>query len=681
MYTPFVSREIVRSNLTALGRQPARYLALLLRLMIGTILHPPIFIRSLALFPKAVHLSRVLRQRGIQHVHAHGATYATTMAWVMASLSDLTYSFTAYGPDVFVHRALLERKIRDARFVRTVSVFNKAFLTGLYPAAAEEKIFVVPPGVDPDLYDAARKMAPRSKRRSQILSVSAASPGRGLHFLIEACAQLAREGVELDCRIVAADNALADIRALIAERKLSDVVQLLGPQPQHEIARLMEEADVYVLPSIIAPNGQMDGIPLSLVEAMAAGKPVVASALSGIPELVKHETNGLLVDSTHPERIAVAIERLLSDAEFRTRLGHNARQIVAERFYVRRTSAALVELFDRHEKVNGVPPTTKRRIQTLQWSRLQVCALGIRKIHERSDASIAEVTITDGITRRDVIVRRHRPSPDGSVSALDRARAEFEALSVLRHGLDRDGSDATAGGTVHAVPDVLMLDEENAALVVTRADGRTLAGILRDARLKRSLGGLTVALQQTGRWLKKMQQNTSAGYDPAPVLEARIAVALTDLELAAASEPPLRREFGRLAERLTVLEGSVSRTPMPVVGHHGAFSAENIFIAPRRVELTDLGRYRKGLPLEDVARILIDLELSFSGPLFRRHLPRLREAFLHAWSPGAEVDQAALQLFAMAEALHVLANRGDERGWSSHKRRVLRRIAERGLHP
>jgi colanic acid/amylovoran biosynthesis glycosyltransferase len=678
LYTPFASREIVRSNLTSLGRQPVRYLALLLRLVIGTIVHPPTFLRSLALFPKAVYLATVLRQRGIQHIHAHGATYATTMAWVISSLIDATYSFTTYGPDVFVHRALLERKIRDAKFVRTVSVFNKAFLTGLYPATAEDKIFVVPPGVDPGLYDAAREIAASSKRRSQILSVSAASPGRGLHFLIEACAQLVREGIELDCRIVAADNALDDIRSLIIERELAGVVHLLGPQSQREIARLMGEADVYVLPSIIAPNGQMDGIPLSLIEAMAAGKPVVASALSGIPEIVKHDENGLLVDSTHPERIAAAIHRLLGDSNLRDRLGLNSRRTVAGKFDVRRTSAALVELFDRHEKVNGVSSTTKQRIQRLQWWRLQVCALGVRKIHERSDASIAEVTITDGITRRDVVVRRHRPSPDGSTSALARARAEFEALSVLKHGLDRNGSDATAGGTIYAVPDVLMLDEENAALVVTRADGKTLAGIMRETRRNRSSAGLTTALRQAGRWLHSIQQDGDES-DGAAILEARTAAALVDLELAAAAESPLRREFGRLADRLKVLEVSASASPMPVVGHHGSFSAENIFIGPRRVEVTDFGRYRKGFPLEDVARLLIDLELFFSAPWFRRQLPRFRDAFLKGWSPAEEVDQAALQLFVLTEALHVLANSGDERGWSHRKRRVLMRVVERGL--
>ncbi|HEX6159427.1 MAG TPA: glycosyltransferase family 4 protein, partial [Thermoanaerobaculia bacterium] len=369
-FTPLLSPAILLSNLLIFLRSPKVYLKLLLTLIGGTILRPSTLIRTLALFPKSVHLARILPQRGIRHVHSHFATHATTMAYIIASLSEITYSFTVHGPDVFVHRMLLAEKIAKAKFIRSISTFNKAFLCGLYPVLTDGKIEVVHSGVNPDVYARAAEEASEDEseeekkpaRKPQILSVAALSPSRGFPFLVDACARLLKSGVDAECRIVGAGKLRVVTEAWIAEHGLSDRVQLLGLQPQHEVARLMGECDIFVLPSIIALDGQMDGIPLSLMEAMAAGKPVIASGISGIPELVKNNVNGILVDAAHPDRVAQAIRTLINDPQLRHRLGRAGQLKVRNEFDVRKVAERLVALFDRHIAVTEEQATTAQRI-------------------------------------------------------------------------------------------------------------------------------------------------------------------------------------------------------------------------------------------------------------------------------------------------------------------------------
>jgi Ser/Thr protein kinase RdoA (MazF antagonist) len=140
------------------------------------------------------------------------------------------------------------------------------------------------------------------------------------------------------------------------------------------------------------------------------------------------------------------------------------------------------------------------------------------------------------------------------------------------------------------------------------------------------------------------------------VLTAVVLLAMDDLELAAASSGPLRRRRSVIAERITALESLVAERAMPVVGQHGDLRPEDVFIAEDRVEVIDFGCYREGLPLEDVAQLLVQLEVAFGSLRMRRHLPELRQALLEGY--GLAVDRDALQLFTITKALHLLARGG-----------------------
>lgn len=667
-YTPFLSAAILRSNLVAFLRNPIGYVALLWRLIAGTFFRPSTLIRTLALFPKSVHLAVVLPQKGIRHVHSHFATHATTVAYIISSLSDITYSFTVHGPDVFVHRLLLREKIARAKFIRAVSTFNKAFLCGLYPVLTEGKIEVVHSGVNPGVYERAAEDSAAARKqgeRFRLLSVAALTPSRGFPFLIDACARLVKAGFDIECRIVGNGPLRELTQHWIAEHGLSDRVRLLGNLPQHEVARLMGETDAFVLPSIIAVDGQMDGIPISLMEAMAAGKPVVASAISGIPELVRSHVHGILVDAAYAERLAEAVRVLISDPELCRRLGEAGRQKVRSDFDLRHTTEKLVALFDRYEQVNHARGSAAARVRALNWSRLDAIAIGVRKVHERPESLIAEVAISDGITSRDVIVRRPREN-DNDDPPVVRARNEFEVLSMLRQSLPQtlDRTNAIR----YTVPRLLMFDEPNAALVVERADGRSLAGSLLDPRRN------VPALRKAGTWLRTLQTHTRTSDDGRHILTAVVLLALRDLDLAAAGDRVLRRQRDEIIDRLRRLEGIIAQRPLPAVGQHGDFSPENVFIGNHRVDVIDFGRYREGLALEDVANMLLHLELRFAGWPASRALPKLRRAFLDGYGERV-LDDEALQLFTLCKALQLLARFGA----TPAERHVLRKVIARTL--
>ena len=650
LFTPLLDRAIIASNLRTFFRDPLRYLRILFTIVLHTIWRPSTLVRSVGLFPKAVHLAHALKPLGVQHVHAHFATHAATVAWIISSFSDLTYSFTVHGPDVFVHRLLLREKIEKAKFVRCTSTFSKAFLAGLYPLVTQGKLEVVHTGVNPDIYAEASRAA-KKRTTLHLLSIASLIPSRGFPVLIDACARLIQAGFDLECNIVGDGPLRQATEQWIARHGLSGQVRLLGALPQHEVARLMGEADIFVFPSIIAVDGQMDGIPLSLMEAMAAGKPVVGSAISGIPELVRHEVNGLLVDAAYPQRMEAAIRRLIEDPGLRERLGQAGRETVQKRFDVRRTTQALVSLFDRTREVNQPAQSTKDRIRELNWKRMDVVAVGVRRIHDRGQSYVAEVTVSDGVSKQDVIVRQHcGPTPE---AAQERARNEFEVLSTLRQSIPEDSG--------WSMPRLFMFDEPSAALVVERADGKSLAGILAE-------GGARVgqALRRTATWLRFLQEKTSGTQEDRPHLVSGVVfLALQDLELAVAADRLLVRHCSRIADRLRALEAPVAELPQHVSGHHGNFIPDNICIGSHRVDVVDFSSYRQGLPLEDVAELLLHLEL--------RGASAHRRAFLDGYR--GPVDPQALELFTLTRALHWLARRGVTRA----ERKTLRTLILRSL--
>lgn len=648
LYLPLMSWKILLGNVRVFAAAPGRYLRLLAQLVAGTIVRPRTLVRTLALFPKSAYLARILPGLGVKHVHSHFATHATTMSYIIASLSEVTFSFTVHGPDVFVHRLLLRQKLAKAKFVRVISTFNKAFLSALYPAATREKLEVIHMGLNPDVYaDAAEQQRRDPHQRTQILSVASLLPNKAFPLLIDACARLIRDGVDIECTIVG-DGPLRDVtQAWIDRHGMSERIHLTGVLPQHEVARLMGSTDIFVMPSIIANDGQMDGIPMSLMEAMAAGRPVVASSISGIPELVQNHVSGILIDATHADRIAASVRKLVDDPALREAMGRAGQHKVRREFNVRTTAAAFIRLLDRHEHVD-VPLSDA--IAGLDWSALGVRSLGVRRVQQRTDSTIAHVAITDGTKTRDVIVKRHSDTANDTRSAPEIAWHEYGVLRALAIALG-DQRDETGGTVTYTVPQALLVDEGRGTVVMELAPGRPLDVLLRKARRRRDPSLAVRPLRRAGTWLRLMQERTRVDEDGRHYLTALVLLALRDVDVLAAVDRTIRRNRQAIVDRLHDLEARVADAPLAVVGHHGDFWPGNIFIGDSRVVVIDFEGFREGLPLEDVAYLLSYIELL---PLFGRHCATLRNAFLDGYLAGAPLDTNALELFRLINALKAL---------------------------
>ncbi|HEU4522576.1 MAG TPA: glycosyltransferase family 4 protein, partial [Thermoanaerobaculia bacterium] len=332
LYTPWMSGPILRANVRAFLRQPLRYLWLLARLKAGTIASPSVFARTLAVFPKSVFLAGELSREGVKHIHAHYATHPSTMALIIATLSDITFSFTVHAHDIQVNRSLLRWKLRETRFVRSISDFNRRFLEKLYPKEAAGKIVVIHVGIEPAVYEENSRRTAAAAGPPRILCVAAHKPYKGLPVLIEACRILRDEGIELRCDIVGDGPMRDELEALIRERGLAGVVTLAGARPQEEVTRMMAEARLFALPSIIAADGQMEGIPVALMEAMASARAVVTTKISGIPELVDDGVNGLLVEPGDAPAFARAMKELLRDQNRAAEMGRRGQQKVRAEF-------------------------------------------------------------------------------------------------------------------------------------------------------------------------------------------------------------------------------------------------------------------------------------------------------------------------------------------------------------
>jgi glycosyltransferase involved in cell wall biosynthesis len=294
---------------------------------------------------------RVLAAPDVRHLHAHFAHGTTTIAWHAARIAGLPFSFTGHARDIYAEhlnpKGWLRRKLLAARFVVTCTEANRRHLARIAPDAT---VHLVYHGLNADF---ARLVNDGGASRNgdgeplRILAVGRLVAKKGFDQLVEACAVLRSRGIAFEAAIVGQeDRDSATVRDRIARHGLDDRVRLPGPMGQEELLHEYRRASALCMPSRLLRDDR-DGIPNVLVEAMAAGTPVVASAVSGIPELVIDGVNGVLVAPEQPEALADALIRLHRDEKLTARLREAARDTVRERFDGERLAHDLADLFER----------------------------------------------------------------------------------------------------------------------------------------------------------------------------------------------------------------------------------------------------------------------------------------------------------------------------------------------
>ncbi len=303
---------------------------------------------------QAIVLAQRICERRIQHIHAHFGTSPATVARLAAGLAGVGYSFTAHAKDLF-HESFCRKRFVDRHFdsatIVTISEFNRRFLLedcGFAPGS----VHVVRNGLDLDVFRYARN---RHERRG-ILAIGRLVEKKGFGDLILACAHLRELGVDFQCRIIGTGPIEHELREKIEATGLADRVQLLGALPQETARAILKESAVFAAPCVVASDGDRDGVPTTILEAMAVGVPCVATDVTGIPEVVVEMETGLIVGQRDPKGLARSIQRLLADQDLARRLSKAARKKIEKEYDARVNTARLRDLFDRSAQKLATPP-------------------------------------------------------------------------------------------------------------------------------------------------------------------------------------------------------------------------------------------------------------------------------------------------------------------------------------
>jgi colanic acid/amylovoran biosynthesis glycosyltransferase len=290
---------------------------------------------------QATVLRRELERAGVDHVHAHFANDASVLANLVRMMGGPSYSVTTHAKDLYhsdVRPDSLRSRLANATFVATVSEGNRTYLASVLNG--DGRVRVVHNAVD--LRRVGRPDA-NGREPDVVLAVARLIEKKGLPDLVAACGVLARRGVALRLEVVGSGPLRDDLER--AARLEGVRATFHGALPNERVLELYRRATVYCLPCVVASSGDRDGLPTSVLEAMALGLPVVTTSLNGLAEAVVHERTGIVVPGRDPVALADALGRLLGDPELRARLAREARRHVEEHFSLERSVGLLRSLF------------------------------------------------------------------------------------------------------------------------------------------------------------------------------------------------------------------------------------------------------------------------------------------------------------------------------------------------
>ena len=290
---------------------------------------------------QAMALARLVRERAITHLHAHFGSASATVARMAAQFAEIPYSVTLHAKDIFhesVNAEDLRQKLADASAVITVSDYNASHLRQQFGTANLRRIYN---GIDLTRFP----YASPAERPPVIVAVGRLVEKKGFIHLIEACHRLVQDDRSFRCHIIGEGEQEEELQGRIAALGLANVIKLLGPCPQRETIQHIQKATLLAAPCIVGKDGNRDGLPTVLIEAMALGTPCISTDVTGIPEIVRDGVTGLLVPPADVPALAGAMQLLMSDPLLRVRLAERARSLVESDFEIHSNAAQLRKLF------------------------------------------------------------------------------------------------------------------------------------------------------------------------------------------------------------------------------------------------------------------------------------------------------------------------------------------------
>lgn len=341
--TTFYLLDAAKNPLTLLGAHlaalasPRRYLATLALALRTRRPGARGLLWQLFYFLEAGVLARHLSGNGVTQLHSHFANSSASVAMLTAELANIPFSYTLHGPaDLFEPYSWhLAEKTARARFVACISYFARSQCMLFSDPVHWPKLRIIHCGITPELY---QDSGATQSGRSHFVFVGRLAAVKGIRVLLQAFQMARKTNPDLTLTLVGDGPDRAALEAEAAP--MGDVVRFAGFQSQSEVAKILATADVFVLPSFA------EGVPVVLMEAMASGKPVLASRVAGVPELVEDGVNGFLVAPGDAVDLAKKIGIMSADAALRMRMGQAGRQKVQEEFNIETEATRLRALFE-----------------------------------------------------------------------------------------------------------------------------------------------------------------------------------------------------------------------------------------------------------------------------------------------------------------------------------------------
>lgn len=300
----------------------------------------------------AAYLKKVLESHQVRHVHVHYAFGAAAVALFLARLSNIPYSLSIHGSDVLLENPLLEAKLARARFVVSNCRYHIDHLRRRFPALESQRFFLVRGGVELNSAPWSWRFPTNPETSLRLLHVARLAPVKGQDILLRACAQLTEMGVKWECRIVGEGPERPHLEHLIRTLGLASRVSLLGARPQNEVARLYDWAQVVVLSS------RSEGTPMTVIEAMAKGRPVVAPRLTALPEMVLEGVTGWLFRPGEAIDLARKIGTFSANPQLLEAMGQAGRERARDLFNLVPNSRTFLNILAQEVPALGRQPET-----------------------------------------------------------------------------------------------------------------------------------------------------------------------------------------------------------------------------------------------------------------------------------------------------------------------------------
>ena len=337
---PMVLSHFIKSHFKFFFMNPYKYINTCIRMINGTHKNNKDRVRSFLHFAEGVVLANKMIEESIQHVHAHYASQAASVARVIYLLTNITYSISAHAHDIWYDQLLLPEKLNEAIFISCCSDFGRKWLLKQSKNDLSHKIMLIYHGLDVEKFVPPNNE--RKRKKNLILSIGRLTEQKGFSDLIEACSILNKENYQFYCIIIGEGELRQKLEEQIVKNNLLFKVKLMGAMYQDKIKKYYDKAWIFVLPCVDTKDGNRDGIPNVILESMAKKLPVITTDNSGQPEIIENGVNGILVSPHSPKMIAEAIKLLSNNNVLREKIKVNAYNKITKDFNNKHTIKPLI---------------------------------------------------------------------------------------------------------------------------------------------------------------------------------------------------------------------------------------------------------------------------------------------------------------------------------------------------